>query len=299
MKKFRIYFIASIIAIFSIIAVGCSSSSPEKVLENAINKNKEIKYSKQNADISIGLAGMTIDLKASGDVDNKDKKAALKVSINAPMAQMNNETMDIYTDKGVTYIKEPGTDKFMKMTAKEGTTSDSSVTEGIAAAAFSSLKDDKSLKDSIKIEKDSESNQVINAEISKETVKGLVDKMLASEDVMATIQSAIESQLMEMSEGVKGNTKSKEEMQNLAKQGAKDAVEEYKNTIKQLEISSIKYTGKVNKDGYLYSEEISFDIKEATSGLTLNLKLNTNISDINADKTVNIPEIPADKIVEM
>lgn len=299
MKKFRIYFIASIIAIFSIMAVGCSSSSPEKVLENAINKNKEIKYSKQNADINIGLAGMTIDVKASGDVDNKDKKVALKVTINAPMAEMNNQTMDIYTDKGVTYIKEPGTDKFMKMTAKEGEASDSSVSEGIASAAFASLKDDKSLKDSIKMEKDGDSNQVITAEISKETVKGLVEKMLASENVMATMESAMESQLMEMSEGVEGNNKSKEEMQNLAKQGVQAQMEEIKTAIKQLEISSIKYTGKVNKDGYLHSEEVTFDIKEATSGLTLNLKLNTNISDINADKTVNIPEIPADKIVDM
>ncbi|KMT21150.1 DUF6612 family protein [Clostridium cylindrosporum] len=298
MTKIKISIITAITIIFSLTLIGCSSS-PEKVLSDALTKNKGITYSKQDTDISIGLAGMGVDIKAKGEIDSKSQKSSMKVSAKSPLLQGKDISIDIYSDKNIIYVKDPESDQYLKMNSNNGEKSITEIGSTMASGLASVLKDDTKVKESLKLKNGDNSDKVVSAEISGETVTKLIDKAIASQSVFTAMESAVESQLISMAETQGVGSVNKEEIQKSAKEEAKKAVEEYKTLIKNLKFQNVKYTGKINKDGYLYGEELSFNVSEASSGMTLNIKIITKLSDINSGKSVNIPSIPADKITNL
>lgn len=299
MKKIRISLVALSIFLISVLMVGCSSS-PEKVLQDAINKNKEITYSKQDANIGVTIAGMSVNVKATGDVDHKNQKSAIKLTANIPMAEEGNIAVDMYQDKNTVYTKDPHADKYMKVTLDEAELKNANNSSSIAGNLISNLKDNKTVKDTLKLKDGDNSDKVVTAKIPADTVKQLIDKALSSQNVFETMQSAIETQLIDMASQLGEVNKSKEEIEKAAKEEAKTAVEEYKKMITALKFGDVDYTGKIDKSGYLYAEDISVDVTEASTNLTLNLKLSLKATDINASgKTVTIPNIPSDKIEEI
>lgn len=291
----RISVVTAIILMFSVLLVGCSSS-PYEVMEKAIKKNGEVAYAKLDANVNVGVAGVGVDAKISGELDSKNQKAIMKLSVNSPALELTNMSYDMYVDKNAMYIKDPEIGKFLKTPIEEGD-KNTEASKKLNDEMLSVLKDDKTFKDSIKLEKGDASDKVVTASISTETVTKLLEKAVASESAVSAMESSFESAFITAAEG-SGVKKSKEEIVAEAKKEAKAAVEEYKNAMKQIKFENIKYTGKVNKDGYLYAQNIAFDLKEPTTGFTINLKLDLKMTDINSGKTVTIPNIPKDQIVE-
>lgn len=257
MRKIRLSLSVLVVALFSLVLVSCSGS-PESVLEKAAEKNKEVTYAKQNVDATIEMAGMKMSVNVSGEMDNKNKKSIMKMKMDASAMGAGNQETEMYVDDKTIYIKDPTSDKYMKTTVE--TSADNS---GFAASSIDSLKEDSKVKETVKMEKGDNSDKIITAEVSSETVKKILNNVM-------------KSQMSSMDES----------MGDITAQ------------LESLEIENMKYTGKVNKEGFLYGEELSFDMKESQSGLTLKMVLKTTSTNINEDKTVTLPEIPKDKIVE-
>ncbi len=295
MKKIKIYILSLMVMVFSIFALGCSSS-PEKSVENAIKKNAEIKYCKQDSDIKIGVLGLDVNIKASGEIDSKNKTAIIKLNVNSPIAEINNLATDVYLDKNNLFIKDIESDNFIKLTVPEEEVKKSS-SGVISSKIIETLKQDEEFNKSLKIE-NKDSDKVISAKISDETMNKLINKLFESEEFMNTLKNSAETQFSSMAE-ISNQNKSKDEIKNIAKQEAEKEIEKYKEQIKNIKVQDVTYNGKINKEGYLSEENISFNIKEESLGLTLSIKVNSVISDINKDKTIKIPEIPKDKITDL
>lgn len=295
MKKIKIYILSLMVMVFSIFALGCSSS-PEKSVENAIKKNAEIKYCKQDSDIKIGVLGLDVNIKASGEIDSKNKTAIIKLNVNSPIAEINNLATDVYLDKNNLFIKDIESDNFIKLTVPEEEVKKSS-SGVISSKIIETLKQDEEFNKSLKIE-NKDSDKVISAKISDETMNKLINKLFESEEFMNTLKNSAETQFSSMAE-ISNQNKSKDEIKNIAKQEAEKEIEKYKQQIKNIKVQDVTYNGKINKEGYLSEENISFNIKEESLGLTLSIKVNSVISDINKDKTIKIPEIPKDKITDL
>lgn len=295
MKKIKIYILSLMVMVFSIFALGCSSS-PEKSVENAIKKNAEIKYCKQDSDIKIGVLGLDVNIKASGEIDSKNKTAIIKLNVNSPIAEINNLATDVYLDKNNLFIKDIESDNFIKLTVPEEEAKKSS-SGVISSKIIETLKQDEEFNKSLKIE-NKDSDKVISAKISDETMNKLINKLFESEEFMNTLKNSAETQFSSMAE-ISNQNKSKDEIKNIAKQEAEKEIEKYKEQIKNIKVQDVTYNGKINKEGYLSEENISFNIKEESLGLTLSIKVNSVISDINKDKTIKIPEIPKDKITDL
>lgn len=295
MKKIKIYILSLMVMVFSIFALGCSSS-PEKSVENAIKKNAEIKYCKQDSDIKIGVLGLDVNIKASGEIDSKNKTAIIKLNVNSPIAEINNLATDVYLDKNNLFIKDIESDNFIKLTVPEEEAKKSS-SGVISSKIIETLKQDEEFNKSLKIE-NKDSDKVISAKISDETMNKLINKLFESQEFMNTLKNSAETQFSSMAE-ISNQNKSKDEIKNIAKQEAEKEIEKYKEQIKNIKVQDVTYNGKINKEGYLSEENISFNIKEESLGLTLSIKVNSVISDINKDKTIKIPEIPKDKITDL
>lgn len=294
MKKLRLGLMTLTILVVAVFMVSCSGTVSIKDLENAINKNKEIKYSKTNVEISATMMGMKIGANISGEVDNRNNKSLMKMKLDIPMSQEKVPDIDMYVDDKTIYIKDPVSDSFLKSTAKD--TGNMNFEKGLVSIAGDVLKKDEKVKETLKFQKGDNSDISISSEISPGTVKEIINNLITSEGFLDSVQSGAKAQF----DGMAGelDKEAQAEASKQAETASKEAVEEIKKAIAELDISNIKYNCKINKEGYLYSEEISFNIKDKTSGYSLDMTLKTNSSDINADKTVTLPEIPKDKIIE-
>lgn len=295
MKKIKIYIVSLLVIVFGIFALGCSSSS-EKLVENAIKKNSEIKYCKQESDIKIGVLGLDVNIKASGEIDSKNKTAIMKLNINSPIAEINNLSTDLYLDKNNIFIKDIGSDNFIKMTVPEEEIEKNS-NMVIASRIMEMLKQDKEFSKSLKLE-DKDSDKIVSAKISDETMNKLINKLFESEEFINTLKSSAETQFANMAE-ISDENKNKDEIKNTAKQEAEKEIEKYKEQIKNIKVQDVTYSGKINKEGYLSEENVSFSIKEESLGITLTIKVNSIINDINKEKRIKIPEIPKGKITNL
>ena len=295
MKKIKIYIISLMVMIFGIFALGCSSS-PGKLVENAIKKNSEIEYCKQESDIKIGVLGLDVNIKASGEIDSKNKTAIMKLNINSPIAEINNLSTDVYLDKNNIFIKDIGTDNFIKLTVPEEEIEKNS-NMVIASKIMETLKQDKEFSKSLKLE-DKDSSKVFSAKISDETMNKLINKLFESEEFINTLKNSAETQFANMAE-ISDENKNKDEIKNTAKQEAEKEIEKYKEQIKNIKVQDVTYSGKINKEGYLSEENVSFSIKEESLGITLTIKVNSIINDINKEKTIKIPEIHKEKITNL
>lgn len=260
MKKVKMSFAILAMILFSIFLVSCSGS-PESVLEKAAEKNKEIKYVKQDVNATIEMAGVKMGVKAVAEVDNTNKKAIMDIKIDASAMGASNQNMDMYVDDKTMYVKDPTSDKYIKTSLTEGM----SMNTGIASPALDLLKNDTKVKETVKMENGDNSDKVVSAEVSSETVKKILDNFMKSQGSLGSMNSEMGS---------------------------------VTEAMKNIDIENVKYTGKVNKDGFLYAEDLSFDMKEKQSGLTLKMDLKTKSTNINEDKKVTLPEIPKDKIVK-
>lgn len=260
MKKIKVSLALLTMILFSFFLAGCSGS-PEAVLEKAMEKNKEINYAKQNVDATIEMAGVNMNIKITGETDSKNKKSIMNVKTDASALGASSQNMEMYVDDKTMYVKDPNSDKYIKTTLEDTQAMDTS--KGFASSAMEELKSDTKVKETVKVENGDNSDKIVSAEVGTETVKKILNNVM-------------KSQLGSMNS----------EMGNVTEQ------------MDKLDIENMKYKGTVNKEGFLYGEEMSFDIKEKQSGLTLKMTLKSKSTDINEDKTVELPEIPKNKIVE-
>lgn len=270
MNKFKMQFTLFVIILISFFLVSCSNSpqnSPEnalKALEKATKKTKEINYMKSDMDFSIGVAGIDIKVKALGELDNIENKSIINVKVTAPpiiAEEMPNIDIALYADKDTIYMKDTIKDRYVESTSKEeGSLSSSNIFNEELNNLF---KNDEKVKETIQMKKDNNLDEIITFEMNSKRIKDTIIKMVDS------------------------------------KEFREYALSNYRSQIKEMDISNINYNGKINGEGYISSEEFSFNIKEPSSGFTMNIKFKIERNDINANKTVKIPEIPKDKIVEM
>ncbi|MEG0371070.1 MAG: hypothetical protein RR645_02120, partial [Clostridium sp.] len=235
MTKKLLLAIVSMIIGFSLLLTGCKGSSV-KVLEDAIGKNKTITYSKQEANVDVGVAGVGINIKALGEVDKKSETSIMKVSITSGVMEEINANMDIYSEKGVMYIKDNAQETYLKMTPEntgEGALNITSYIEQI----LPKIKDEKSFKDSLNISSNKE--KTVTATISPEVLKTILNGVIDSQGVFTTIQSAIEAQLISMADksAIKAT---KETITASARDEAKKITEEYRSLFKELTFKNVK-----------------------------------------------------------
>lgn len=307
MKRFKIQFAVCIIVLISFFLISCSDSSentPEnalKTLEKATKKTKEINYMKSNIDFSIGVAGIDIKVKALGELDNIENKSIINLKVTAPpiiAEEMPNIDIALYTDKNIIYMKDITKDRYVKSTSKgEGSLSSSNIFNEELNNLF---KNDEKVKETIQMKKDNNSNKIIAFEMDSKGVKDTIIKMLDSKEFREYVLSSYRAQIKELDVSEYGlNESDKKDVEKHVEKETDKNIEQIKTIMKEMDISNIKYNGKINGEGYISSEEFSFDIKEPSSGFTMNIKFKIERSDINANKTVKIPEVPQDKIVDM
>lgn len=302
MKRFKVQSILFTMLVISMIFVSCSDS-PEKTLEKAKNKTKEINYMKTNMDFNIGLAGIEVGVKVNGEIDNKNNKSIMNLTMNLPPMiakdiPYKNRSIDMYIDKNVSYMKMPDEDKYIKVDAENQKTimQNKNFENGMSNL----FKTDEKVKETLKMEKDNNSNKIITTDIDAKNVKELFIKLFESKEFKDMIISNAKSQMKDIyrKDNEYKNMDEKEIEKQIEIEINKGLIQ-MRTLINSISIDNIKYKVKINKQGYISLEEITFDVKDPSSGLTVNMKFKLERDDINKEKKVKLPKIPSNKIKDI
>ncbi|MEG1415133.1 MAG: hypothetical protein RSA01_03490 [Clostridium sp.] len=292
-KNMSIILVVSLI--LALVLAGCKKNSIGE-FESAINKNNEINYSKQETTIKAELMGMEFNLSAKGESNKKDNTSAFKVIYNSNVEENLRAEMDIYKNSGSIYIKDKASKEYLKSQSQsqiDAITAASSIGDLI----LSSFKEDTEFEKSFTIE-DGE-NKKVTATISDDGFNSEFKKIIDNVDMFVMIEEAMSSQLISMAETSSEVTATKEQIMSAAKQEAKAAVNAMKEQFKALKLTNIKYSGTIDKNGYLLSEEFRFSLIEPSTSLSAIVSIKLKQSDINSEAKIKIPDIPKDKIVEV
>ncbi|MEF9951878.1 MAG: hypothetical protein RR840_01690 [Clostridium sp.] len=281
--------------ILTLLLTGCKKDSIDD-FEGAINKNKDIKYSKQETTLKADIMGMEFNLLAKGEVDKKNNTSMFKVNYNTNVDKSLNAEMDIYADASSIYVKDKASEEYLKSNSEAKDMAETA-SASIGKLLLETFKGDKEFKKSFTITDGD--NRVVSASISDESAKSIFDKAIEEGDMFTMIEEAMASQLVAMAQQSGSVTASKDKVVEAAKQEAKLATEEMKKQFKALKFTNVKYKGTINKEGYLSAEEFSLSVIEPSTSVAVLVNIKMSQTDINKDKVVKLPNIPKDKIVDI